>query len=311
MSEGLAADTAVPEGQQRSPRHIIPWPPKPYSYMMTVAYDGTDFDGYQMQADADSSAPRGSPRARQRTSKRNRQQAGRRTVQMELHGALSTRLNVPWDTLRLWVCHSGPLTTSTATPHPTCLNLRASTWTIVEQSSSAWHACQWAALLTARAIAQVAGRTDKGVHANGQAVQFHLDKPLPEPTLKNLYKGLNSLLPRDVRVTSVCRTPPDFSVQVSALSREYHYHLAWGEVEDPLRRRVCAFHSGHLDVGAMVAATKLFEGRHNFDAFSSKPRVPRSAGTVRQLFRAECVQVAPGEVRFEVCSAWHYFLCQM
>lgn len=146
----------------------------------------------------------------------------------------------------------------------------------------------------------MAGRTDKGVHAHGQAVQFHLDAPLATDTVAHLHKGLNALLPRDARVLSVCRTPPDFSVQVSALSREYHYHLAWGEVADPLARRTCAFHCGRLDADAMQEAAKVFEGTHDFAAFSSAPRTPKAGGTVRAMHRAECVRTGDAQVRFEV-----------
>lgn len=104
-----SADQQV-TGRRGSPRHVIPWPPRPFSYLMIVAYDGTDFDGYQMQSgpdtqQADAAGGEGALCDAESAGalRRRRQMAGKRTVQMELHAALSTRLNMPWQDLRLWV----------------------------------------------------------------------------------------------------------------------------------------------------------------------------------------------------------------
>src|SRR5690606_25314863 len=58
------------------------------------------------------------------------------------------------------------------------------------------------------------GRTDSGVHALGQTVHFILGRREWDP--KILQKGLNSLLPIDIRVLGVRPVPIEFHAQRSA-----------------------------------------------------------------------------------------------
>ena len=136
------------------------------------------------------------------------------------------------------------------------------------------------------------------MHASGQAVQFFLDSPLPQADCDRLHVRLNKLLPSDLRVLSCRRTPPDFSARLSPTWREYHYRLTWGDVADPLRCRYHGFVASALDVAVMQTTTQLFEGTHDFAAFSNS----RNDGkpTVRTLLVARCVQVDATSVRFEV-----------
>jgi tRNA pseudouridine38-40 synthase len=154
---------------------------------------------------------------------------------------------------------------------------------------------------------QVAGRTDAGVHANGQAVQFFLTAPLPPAECANMHVRLNKLLPPDIRVLSVCRTPPDFSVRLSPIFREYHYLLAWGDVEHPLGKRFCGFEFGELDVAAMEEVVDMFEGTHDFSAFSNARNDAKS--TTRHVFTARIVRLEEYKLRFEVCPPMRSHSC--
>lgn len=163
------------------------------AFLLIVAYDGTDFSGWQAQ--------RGQPELR--------------TVQHYLERALSTRLQIS----------------------PGELALTAS------------------------------GRTDAGVHALGQAAAFSYNADIPR--LADLSAGLNRLLPDDIRVRSVRAVPPTFAVRHSAIWREYHYSMAWGDAIDPRMRRHVLHLGDHVehDLMAMARAIETFEGEHNFDAF--------------------------------------------
>ena len=55
---------------------------------------------------------------------------------------------------------------------------------------------------------QAASRTDAGVHAEGQAVNFFLETPLPLPTL---VRSLNGVLPDGIRVHSESESQFDFN----------------------------------------------------------------------------------------------------
>jgi tRNA pseudouridine(38-40) synthase len=114
---------------------------------------------------------------------------------------------------------------------------------------------------------------------------------------------LNRLLPADVRVRSARAVPPDFSVRHSALWREYHYHLSWGDVADPCKRRHVMHVRGELDVAAMAQTLRAFEGTHDFSAFSNLSQRPGPA--TRQVLRVH-MHVDGSAARIEACSAAHF-----
>ena len=138
------------------------------------------------------------------------------------------------------------------------------------------------------------------MHATGQVVQFFVDQQLTHDCLAGLHTQLNPLLPADVRISSVVRTPYDLNARLSPLWREYHYHMAWGDVEDPLQRRYSGFHFGRLDSAAMERALACFVGRHNFQAFTTG-RI--EADDAHRTVRSACmVRIHGKRVRFEVRS---------
>jgi len=109
-----------------------------------------------------------------------------------------------------------------------------------------------------------AGRTDAGVHAQGQVA--HCDLPTPVPP-SGLLKGLNSMLPQDIRVLKVENAPADFHARYSARSKTYRYYLDRAPVASPFRCRFTLHHPYPLDVDAMGRAAERFQGRHDFESF--------------------------------------------
>lgn len=127
----------------------------------------------------------------------------------------------------------------------------------------------------------VAGRTDAGVHASGQVA--HVDLPLPEDALDlgRLLRGLNGVLPPDVRMRGVAIAPTGFDARFSALARRYTYRVA-DRVPDPLRRRDTLAWRRPLDVESLSAASAGLLGEHDFAAFCKRRE---GATTVRRLLR--------------------------
>lgn len=124
------------------------------------------------------------------------------------------------------------------------------------------------------------GRTDQGVHAEGQVAHFDLSKKW---VCWKLLNGLNARLPQDIRVLKVARAKPEFHARRSALKKEYRYFIWNAKVMNPTRR----FYSCHirkpLDVKAMQAAATILTGKHDFAAFTANPnRVVES--TVREVY---------------------------
>src|SRR5439155_26852958 len=75
-----------------------------------------------------------------------------------------------------------------------------------------------------------AGRTDAGVHARGQVANFPTGSRIPPEGLR---RGVNAILPEDVRVLQVEEAPGGFHARSDARSKEYRYRIACGEVVTP------------------------------------------------------------------------------
>lgn len=112
------------------------------------------------------------------------------------------------------------------------------------------------------------GRTDQGVHARGQVA--HVDLAVPfKPA--GLLKGLNALLPEDIRVLRASRAAPDFHARRHATGKEYRYFIWTGKTVPPFIRLYRAQVTGPLDLEAMNAAARVFVGKWDFAAFSANP----------------------------------------
>lgn len=126
-----------------------------------------------------------------------------------------------------------------------------------------------------------AGRTDAGVHAEGQVIAF--DTAWGR-SLAELTRAMNAVLPPDIAVRDLAWAPDDFHPRYDALSRCYRYTVYNAPVRAPLARRTSLHWPGRLDLAAMQAATACIVGEHDFAAFG---RPPKGESTVRRVFRAE------------------------
>lgn len=110
-----------------------------------------------------------------------------------------------------------------------------------------------------------AGRTDAGVHAEGQVIAFSYAGRL---TAAELGRALDALLPADVAVRDVRRAPARFHPRYAARYREYRYTV-WNGPRSPLRERYALGVRNPLDAAAMERAGQAFVGRHDFSAFGA------------------------------------------
>lgn len=124
------------------------------------------------------------------------------------------------------------------------------------------------------------GRTDQGVHARGQVTHFDLAKQWKGAILQ---RGLNAILPQDIRVLRAARAKPDFHARRSAVKKEYRYFIWNAPIMDPCRRFYAVHVRQPLDVKAMQAAAKRLTGRHDFAAFKASSN-QFIESTVREVF---------------------------
>lgn len=131
----------------------------------------------------------------------------------------------------------------------------------------------------------VAGRTDAGVHAEGQVAHFDTTA---EFDAGKLVHRMARFLPKDVRIKAARLAPPEFDARFSAIRRHYAYRLTTAPYgAEPLQARgVVACRSG-VDIDAMRAASGKLLGLHNFAAFC---RRREGATTVRELQRFDWVR---------------------
>lgn len=109
-----------------------------------------------------------------------------------------------------------------------------------------------------------AGRTDTGVHALGQVVAFDTSSSIPADKWSF---ALNSVLPRDIRVTSSELVPAEFHPRYDALSKVYRYKIYRKEQGRIFFRNYALCMSEPLNIIAMQEACKLIQGKHNFKSF--------------------------------------------
>ncbi len=171
-------------------------------YRLTLEYDGTDFEGWQVQA------------------------RGHRTVQGALEHALAR---------------------------------------VVGQ----------------RVVVTGAGRTDAGVHAQGQVASIALEGAVEAAALSH---SLNAVLPPDLAVVALARAADGFHARRDARGKLYRYSLWTGSAPSPLRAR--RSHRVHppLDPAAMRRAAFDLVGSHDFASFqTSGSPTTTSARTLRRL----------------------------
>lgn len=111
------------------------------------------------------------------------------------------------------------------------------------------------------------GRTDAGVHAEGQVANVHIagEKFTPD----KLRGAINGNLWRDIRILKAERAPDEFHARFSATGKTYIYRVINAPVMSPFWRRYATHEARPLDLDRMVRASRHLLGEHDWTAFSS------------------------------------------
>ena len=110
------------------------------------------------------------------------------------------------------------------------------------------------------------GRTDAGVHAEGQVASVQLQRDI---TPLKLRAAVNGNVDPDLRVIDCERVNDDFHARYSALDKTYIYRIVNGPVRSPFWLRYAHHECRPLDLETMKEAASLFVGRHDWTAFSA------------------------------------------
>ncbi|MBC2721255.1 tRNA pseudouridine(38-40) synthase TruA [Desulfosporosinus sp.] len=124
----------------------------------------------------------------------------------------------------------------------------------------------WAKLVEEEVTLAMAGRTDAGVHASGQIVNFMTSARIPE---EKIPKAFNSLLPRDIRILEAKCVPHEFNARWSAKWKRYDYLIDNKPIPDIFKRLYTSHVPVPLNVAQMQEAACYLEGCHNFKTFAA------------------------------------------
>ena len=127
-----------------------------------------------------------------------------------------------------------------------------------------------------------AGRTDSGVHAQGQVVSFELDWPHSQTALQ---RAMNANLPLDIAVLNLELCEKSFHPRFDARRRAYEYNIYNAVIRSPIRCRYAWHVKRPLDIKLMNQAAHSLIGVHDFATFG---QAPQGENTVRELFTAVC-----------------------
>ncbi len=138
-------------------------------------------------------------------------------------------------------------------------------------------------------VLQAASRTDAGVHAHGQVVNF---KPKKKKDLTRLLISLNQLLPKSIRVLSLEEVKDSFHPTLDNGGKEYHYHLHIAPVQSPFIRNFSWHIHTPINIELMKEASSLFIGTHDFSALTNV-NFPKPKDTSRTLRRIDLIEEGP------------------
>ncbi len=131
-----------------------------------------------------------------------------------------------------------------------------------------------------RVVAHAAGRTDAGVHADGQVSHFDFSRPF-EPD--RLLLAANALLPWDVRLIDVRAAAPDFHSRRDASWKEYLYRWSRARVIAPRDALFVAPLSPRADASRMRAAAREIPGAAGLRGLRREVEARRAFGAAHRL----------------------------
>lgn len=109
-----------------------------------------------------------------------------------------------------------------------------------------------------------AGRTDAGVHALGQVINF---VTTARRELSSWVRGVNALLPEDIAIKQATYVPDIFNARFNAISRTYHYYLLVSPTRPAILEGKVGWYYKPLNLGFMEEACQLLLGKHDFSSF--------------------------------------------
>lgn len=126
------------------------------------------------------------------------------------------------------------------------------------------------------------GRTDAGVHARRQVVNFRLEE---DPDLFRLSHAVSNILRGELAVVAADIVPDDFHARHSAVSKQYSYVILNRAVPPVLDKGRVWHVARALDVERLKADAAVLVGTHDFSSFRGARCTSRTP--VKTIFESE------------------------
>lgn len=153
------------------------------------------------------------------------------------------------------------------------------------------------------------GRTDAGVHAQGQVASVRLER---EITPAKLRAAINGNVAHDLRIMEAQIANDDFHARYSALEKTYLYRIVNGPVMSPFWVRYAHHEARQLDLESMKNCARLFLGSHDWTAFSAaQSESDNRVRTITQLEVSRNSDECSGEPMVEIKTSAEGFLRYM
>jgi tRNA pseudouridine38-40 synthase len=143
-------------------------------------------------------------------------------------------------------------------------------------------------------------RTDAGVHALGQVLNFKCEQKLDflDANPDKFLISLNGILPKDISSISIEEVPLSFNARFDAISREYSYKIFARKQRPVLRLDSLYWEKESLDFESMRRHAYKFLGRHDFRNYAKHEDYPRE-NYESEIFKSELSQES------EYCFKYH------
>lgn len=133
-----------------------------------------------------------------------------------------------------------------------------------------------------KTAATASGRTDAGVHAEGQVVHFDADTSIPADKIPF---AVNTHLPDDVSMLCCEVASDDFNARFNAKRKTYCYKMYISKHRRPMLEPTHEHVIVPVNLEKIKEACKVIEGTHDFKCFEASGSVIKN--TVRTVYSIE------------------------
>jgi tRNA pseudouridine38-40 synthase len=145
---------------------------------------------------------------------------------------------------------------------------------------------------------QAASRTDAGVHAEGQVVNFITKKTNLD--FGHFRHSINSMLPKDIVVGKIEIEASNFHPTLDSTGKEYHYYMCFHDTQMPYQRLYSWHYPYEVNVEAMRQAAESFIGTHDFAAFCNFKKNATYDHYVRTIQKIDIFELPEKCLRIEI-----------